>query len=87
MVVSQSIESAYVIIDEEKCKGCCFCISFCPKKILTLAPHINQRGDTPVAVIAEKAHECTGCLACAIMCPDVAISVYRNGVSVGKPIS
>jgi NAD-dependent dihydropyrimidine dehydrogenase PreA subunit len=38
-------------------------------------------------VIADKAHECTGCKSCAIMCPDIAISVYRCRESESDTIS
>jgi len=78
MVVAQRISSAYIIIDAERCKGCCLCISVCPKGIIGLSSHINRMGYTPAAVLEEKAGECTGCTACAMMCPDTAISVYRH---------
>ena len=64
-----------VIIDTERCKGCRYCISVCPKKIIVLATHINQSGSIPAVVISEKAGECIGCLACARMCPDTAITI------------
>lgn len=87
MAVPQRLNSAYIIIDTERCKGCCFCLSVCPKKMIGLASYINQRGDTPAIVIEEKAHECTGCAVCAIMCPDTAISVYRRNMASSKPVS
>ena len=81
----QRLDSAYIIIDAERCKGCSLCISVCPKKIIRLATHLNQMGYTPAVVIEEKSSECTGCTVCAIMCPDTAISVYRRGkVLAGK---
>ena len=78
MTVSQCIKATYIVIDAERCKGCRLCISVCPKEIIGLASHINQKGYTPAAVIEEKANECTGCAVCAMMCPDTAISVYRH---------
>jgi len=78
LVVAQRPDLAYIIIDAERCKGCCLCISVCPKEIIGLASHINHMGYTPAAVIEEKVHECTGCAVCAMMCPDTAISVYRH---------
>jgi len=74
----QNLNSAYIKIDSEKCKGCCLCISFCAKRIIGLAPHLNRSGYTPVVTLEEKADDCTGCTACAAMCPDAAISVYRR---------
>ena len=78
MVVAQRISSAYIIIDAERCKGCRLCISVCPKEIIGLASHINEKGYLPAVVLEEKAPECTGCTVCAMMCPDTAISVYRH---------
>jgi len=76
--LSQNLNSSYIEINAEKCKGCRLCISFCAKKIIGLASHLNRSGYTPVVIIEEKASECTGCAACAAMCPDAAISVYRH---------
>jgi 2-oxoglutarate ferredoxin oxidoreductase subunit delta len=78
MVVAQHISPAYITIDAEKCKGCRLCISVCPKEVIGLASHINEKGYIPAVVLEEKAHSCTGCAACAMMCPDAVISVYRH---------
>ncbi len=77
LVTPRGAKTPYVIIDAELCKGCRYCISACPKKIIGTATKINQSGYLPAQVIEERAHLCTGCISCAIMCPDAAISVYR----------
>ena len=87
MVARKRFNLAYITIDTERCKGCRFCLSVCPKKMIRVASYINQRGDTPAIVIEEKAHECTGCAVCAIMCPDTAIFVYRRNMASSKPVS
>lgn len=79
--------SAYVIIQSERCKGCLLCMPVCPKGIIGPASYINIGGYTPVEVIAEKAAECTGCTACAIMCPDTVISVYRRNSVTSQVLS
>ena len=82
MATKRRSQRGYIVIDADRCKGCSFCITVCPKEMIGMASHINRMGYTPVAVIEELAATCTGCRVCAIMCPDVAISVYRP---VGVP--
>ena len=78
MVVAERISPAHITIDGEKCKGCRLCISVCPREVIGLASHINEKGYIPAVVLEEKAHNCTGCAVCAMMCPDAVISVYRH---------
>ncbi len=83
MVITQSLKSAYIVIDIERCKGCRYCLSVCPKNLITADNHLNKSGYTP-AVAADANSECTGCLACATMCPEAAIAVYRRDGVSGK---
>lgn len=66
----------YIKINKEFCKECHLCIDACPKGCIITAKEYNSRGYHPVAASEEK--ECTGCALCAIMCPEVAIEVYRE---------
>ena len=66
----------YVEVDEERCKGCGLCIVTCARDVLTLAGHLNSKGQTPAKI--KQPELCTGCALCALMCPDVAIKVYRK---------
>lgn len=68
---------AQVVFDEERCKGCELCVSFCPKKLIVMAECLNSRGFHPARVDPANQAECTGCIACALMCPDLVIEVYR----------
>jgi 2-oxoglutarate ferredoxin oxidoreductase subunit delta len=63
-------------IDRERCKGCMFCIEFCPKKAIFLSDSLNMKGYFVAAI--EENKECTGCGTCALVCPDVAIEVYKT---------
>lgn len=65
-----------IVVDTEACKGCMYCISVCPRKILALSDRANSRGYSCVELKNET--ECTGCSLCARMCPDAAITVYRG---------
>ncbi|MCD6407293.1 4Fe-4S binding protein [Candidatus Aerophobetes bacterium] len=61
-------------IDRKRCKGCGFCVKFCPKNLIFLDTNFNTKGYHP-AVFKENS-SCTGCGICALVCPDTAITVY-----------
>jgi len=42
-----------------------------------MAAHFGARGYRP-ALLIDPDEQCTGCLLCATICPDVAITVYRE---------
>lgn len=63
-------------IDQEFCKGCEICMSFCPNKLISSADRVNAAGYQPASF--EDNGECTGCGICATVCPEVAIEVYRD---------
>ena len=64
-----------VFIDWDRCKGCGFCIEFCPPKILTFSEEFNSHGYHPPYLAKEEA--CTGCDLCGLYCPDFAIFGVR----------
>ncbi len=66
---------AKIVVDEEKCKGCELCIAACPKHIIVMSEHFNEKGYHPAKQINPE--KCNGCTFCAIICPDVAIEVYK----------
>ncbi|OGK11229.1 MAG: hypothetical protein A2Y63_04985 [Candidatus Riflebacteria bacterium RBG_13_59_9] len=62
----------------DTCKGCLLCIPACPYELMqNTKAKINIRGLYPVAYIDPEG-KCTGCRLCAIVCPDVAIRVYKE---------
>ncbi len=66
-------------INREKCKGCQLCVSFCPKGRIAVSKGLNEKGYYPAEFTpAEGKEGCTGCTTCAIVCPDLAIEVYRD---------
>lgn len=64
-----------VIITPERCKGCGFCVEFCPVHMLEMASGFNAKG-YHFPEVADAA-ECTGCDLCGIYCPDFAITGVR----------
>ena len=60
-----------VVVTAERCKGCGFCVEFCPPKALVLTKGYNKKGyHTPILVAEDL---CNGCDICGLMCPDFAI--------------
>ena len=64
-----------VKIDGVICKGCELCIISCPQDGLGLSAHFNDKGYRFVELIEDN---CTGCTNCALVCPEAAITVYRQ---------
>ncbi len=60
-----------VILSTELCKGCGFCIEFCPSGVLEFSTEFNSKGYHPPCVV--NADACTGCGLCGMYCPDFAI--------------
>ncbi|ACL03328.1 MULTISPECIES: 4Fe-4S dicluster domain-containing protein [Desulfatibacillum] len=60
-----------VHIIKERCKGCGYCIEFCPKEVLEFSKEFNQKGYHPPRV--KKPDDCVNCHYCEIICPEFAI--------------
>ncbi len=70
---STSTKPVKISIDATRCKGCSFCVEFCPRKALIMSQEINSKGYTPAKVLKES--NCVACGLCEIMCPEFAITV------------
>ncbi|MGD9950604.1 MAG: ferredoxin family protein, partial [Desulfobulbus sp.] len=72
-----------VCIIDDRCKGCGYCIEFCPKDILQFSDKFNRKGYHPPVVI--KQGECVNCHYCEIICPEFAIfSVETDSAAIQK---
>ena len=60
-----------VHIIEERCKGCGYCIEYCPKDVLVFSNRFNAKGYHPPEV--KRPDDCVNCHYCEIICPDFAI--------------
>lgn len=71
-----------IVVDDRYCKGCELCITECPQDVLELdMSRLTPKGYHPVHL---KGPGCTGCAVCALVCPEAAITVYREVVQRGE---
>jgi 2-oxoglutarate ferredoxin oxidoreductase subunit delta len=69
------IPKGEIHIISERCKGCGFCVEYCPKDVLKLSEEFNSKGYHPP--IAIKPNDCVNCGLCQMLCPDFAIFCLR----------
>ena len=62
-----------IYIIPERCKGCSFCIDFCPRDVLVETSDMNAKGYHYPVVAEGKEEECIACQFCSIICPEFAI--------------
>jgi len=66
----------WIEVSDIYCKGCELCISACPPKVLKLEiEKLTSKGYHPAFIFKDG---CTGCAICSLVCPDAAITVYRE---------
>ena len=58
------------------CKGCSFCVKFCPKGILELGKNRSERGFFYPHLTDEE--KCISCGICATVCPEGAIELSKK---------
>jgi 2-oxoglutarate ferredoxin oxidoreductase subunit delta len=60
-----------VVTLPNRCKGCGFCVEFCPTEALAMSEEMNEKGyHFPKVVYADR---CNGCDLCGMLCPDFAL--------------
>ena len=65
-----------VKIDKEQCKGCEFCIEYCPRDVLELSPDFNRKGYHYPIILKQGA--CVDCGLCEMICPEFSIFVVAT---------
>lgn len=60
-----------VYIIKDRCKGCGFCVEFCPRGVLKLSTEFNSKGYHPPEVV--EPDKCVNCDLCERICPEFAI--------------
>ena len=67
----QILPHGTVYIVTERCKGCEFCVEYCPRDVLEMSSEFNSKGYHPAAVKNEGL--CVNCDLCEMICPEFAI--------------
>ncbi len=65
-----------IVILEERCKGCGFCIEYCPHEVLVTSKKYNAKGYHPPEVARPEL--CVNCGFCRMICPEFAIYTYEE---------
>lgn len=73
----------WIEVNDLFCKGCELCVAHCPPKVLELDHEkLTPKGYHPARIVRDG---CTGCAICALVCPDAAITVYREVTKTPAP--
>jgi 2-oxoglutarate ferredoxin oxidoreductase subunit delta len=67
------ISQGQIYIIPERCKGCEFCWTFCPRDVLERSDEINSKGYHPPKVKEGMGGACVDCGTCSLICPEFAI--------------
>jgi 2-oxoglutarate ferredoxin oxidoreductase subunit delta len=65
-----------VLINKDRCKGCAFCVEFCPRGALEMSDELSPKGYT-LAVVADES-KCLACGLCDVLCPEFAIHLIST---------
>jgi 2-oxoglutarate ferredoxin oxidoreductase subunit delta len=74
------VSRVIVHIIDDRCKGCGYCIAYCPQDILEFSNNYNKKGYRTPTV--KQADGCVNCHYCEIICPDFAI--YSSEAPIAK---
>ncbi len=78
-----AVSRGIVHILEDRCKGCGFCVEYCPRDVLEMSARYNVKGYHPPR--AKKPDACVNCHYCETICPDFAI--FSVEVREDSPVS
>jgi len=67
--VEVPLGEVHIIID--RCKGCGFCVEYCPTQVLELSKEYNTKGYHPP--YTKNQAGCVNCGLCEMLCPEFAI--------------
>ena len=73
-----------VVIGEDMCKACGFCLSVCPVDVFAYRTAPNRLGWFPMYTAHEE--NCIGCMLCYQICPDFCIDVSPKTAKGGSVV-
>lgn len=76
-IVDRSKKRFRVEVNPKLCKGCYFCIRYCPREVFGKSEKIGEMGYVVAKVL--DSGKCTGCRLCLLYCPDFAVSIEGEG--------
>jgi 2-oxoglutarate ferredoxin oxidoreductase subunit delta len=62
-----------VSIDRDRCKGCGFCVEYCPRDVIEMGRELSSKGYQLAVVKSESA--CLACGFCEFICPEFAVQL------------
>ncbi len=71
----------FILVD--RCKGCEFCVEYCPRDVLAMSAEFNRKGYHPPVVV--KSGSCLNCNLCETICPEFAI--FTREVPADLPVA
>jgi 2-oxoglutarate ferredoxin oxidoreductase subunit delta len=69
-----------ILIIADRCKGCGFCVEYCPRDVLEMSDEFNAKGYHPPRV--KDINLCVACNLCEIICPEFAIFTDEKASAV-----
>ena len=72
-LTSAKVPQGQVYVIPGRCKGCGYCIEFCPKGVLEYSQDINPKGYHYPVVKRDDGYHCVHCEFCNLVCPEMAI--------------
>ena len=69
---AHSIPQGQIKIIWNRCKGCGFCIEFCPNRCFKQSTRFNEKGYHPPEILYQS-EDCVDCGLCSLICPEFAV--------------